>query len=45
MQMIKNLQNKNFIIENLNKEIILLKKELEKIKSSIFLVFKIKLQF
>lgn len=30
----KNLQNKNLIIENLNKEIILLKKELEKIKSS-----------
>ena len=30
----KSLQNKNLIIENLNKEIILLKKELEKIKSS-----------
>ena len=30
----KDLQNKNIIIENLNKEIILLKKELEKIKSS-----------
>ena len=30
----KDLQNKNFAIENLNKEIILLKKELEKIKSS-----------
>ena len=30
----KNLQNKNLIIENLNQEIILLKKELEKIKSS-----------
>ena len=30
----KNLQNKNLMIENLNKEIILLKKELEKIKSS-----------
>ena len=30
----KNLQNKNLIIENLNNEIILLKKELEKIKSS-----------
>ena len=29
-----NLQNKNLIIEDLNKEIILLKKELEKIKSS-----------
>ena len=27
-------ENKNFIIENLNKEIILLKKELEQIKSS-----------
>ena len=30
----KSLQNKNLIIENLNKEIILLKKELENIKSS-----------
>ena len=30
----KSLQNKNLIIENLNKEIILLNKELEKIKSS-----------
>ena len=30
----KNLQNKNLIIENLNQEIILLKKEIEKIKSS-----------
>ena len=30
----KNLQNKNFVIEGLNKEIILLKKELEQIKSS-----------
>ena len=30
----KDLQNKNIVIENLNKEIILLKKELEKIKSS-----------
>ena len=30
----KNLQNKNLVIEGLNKEIILLKKELEKIKSS-----------
>ena len=30
----KDLQNKNIIIENLNKEIILLKKELEKIQSS-----------
>ena len=30
----KNLQNKNLVIEDLNKEIILLKKELEKIKSS-----------
>ena len=30
----KNLQNKNFAIEGLNKEIILLKKELEQIKSS-----------
>ena len=30
----KSLQNKNLIIENLNNEIILLKKELEKIKSS-----------
>ena len=30
----KDLQNKNIIIENLNKEIILLKKELEQIKSS-----------
>ena len=30
----KNLQNKNIAIEGLNKEIILLKKELEKIKSS-----------
>ena len=30
----KNLQNKNLVIESLNKEIILLKKELEKIKSS-----------
>ena len=30
----KNLQNKNLLIEDLNKEIILLKKELEKIKSS-----------
>ena len=30
----KNLQNKNLVIENLNKEIILLKKELEKIQSS-----------
>ena len=29
-----NLQNKNLLIEDLNKEIILLKKELEKIKSS-----------
>ena len=29
----KNLQNKNFAIEGLNKEIILLKKELEQIKS------------
>jgi len=29
----KDLQNKNIVIENLNKEIILLKKELEKIKS------------
>ena len=32
----KNLQNKNFAIEGLNKEIILLKKELEQIKSSNF---------
>ena len=30
----KNLQNKNLVIEGLNKEIILLKKELEQIKSS-----------
>ena len=30
----KNLQNKNLVIEDLNKEIILLKKELEQIKSS-----------
>ena len=30
----KDLQNKNIVIENLNKEIILLKKELEKIQSS-----------
>ena len=30
----KNLQNNNLVIEGLNKEIILLKKELEKIKSS-----------
>ena len=30
----KNLQNKNLIIENLNQEIIILKKEIEKIKSS-----------
>ena len=30
----KNLQNKNIAIEGLNKEIILLKKELEQIKSS-----------
>ena len=30
----KNLQNHNLVIEGLNKEIILLKKELEKIKSS-----------
>ena len=30
----KNLQNKNLIIENLNQEIILLKKEIEKITSS-----------
>ena len=30
----KNLQNKNLAIEDLNKEIILLKKELEQIKSS-----------
>ena len=30
----KDLQNKNIIIENLNKEIILLKKELDKIQSS-----------
>ena len=30
----KNLQNKNLVIEGLNKEIILLKKELEKLKSS-----------
>lgn len=30
----KNLQNKNLVIESLNKEIILLKKELEKIQSS-----------
>ena len=30
----KNLQNKSLVIENLNKEIIFLKKELEQIKSS-----------
>ena len=30
----KDLQNKNIVIENLNKEIILLKKELDKIQSS-----------
>jgi len=30
----KNLQNKNLVIESLNKEIVLLKKELEKIQSS-----------
>ena len=30
----KDLQNKNIVIENLNKEIIFLKKELEQIKSS-----------